>query len=694
MTVKDFLLELGTEEIPARFMPGIIADCKQKTENWLNELNIPYREIAVYGTPRRIVIYVHELSEKQQDKTIEARGPAKKAAYDDAGNLTKAGLGFAKGQGVDASQLETRATENGEYIFAVKKIAGGKTIDILSGIKDVILNISFPKNMRWGNHDLRFVRPIQWLLCMYGNEVIPFSIANKETSNISFGHRFLSETPLQINSPDMYFEVLRKNYVIVDQTQRQQDIIAELKRIEKEHNVTIPIDSDLLEEVTYLVEFPTAIIGSFEEEYLQIPKEVLITSMKEHQRYFPVMDSQGTLLAHFVTIKNGDNRAVETIKKGNEKVLRARLADARFFYEEDKKVAIDSFNKKLTAIVYQEELGTITDKLHRIKENADEITKHMLLTADDEKNLARTIEICKFDLVTNMVYEFPELQGLMGREYALLAGERAEVADAIFEHYLPRFAGDEIPKSIVGSIVSVADKIDTIVSCFGIGIIPTGSQDPYALRRQATGICQIIKGNQLELPLNTLVDIALTTNAQKDLLKKPKTELVKSIMDFFMLRVKNILQDEGVRYDCIEACLDMETGNILDIIAKGHALQKALELESFSGIIETCNRVRNIAAKFEGKSEYNIELFIEPIEKELYDIYQTNKKRIEESVRARNYQEVIQIIGQLKPEIDRYFDNVMVMDKDDKIKNNRLAFLSELNNTLSVIGDTSKIINK
>jgi len=693
MRENDFLLEIGTEEIPARFMPGILKDFKNKATKWLENLNISFESINTYGTPRRIVLYVTKLAEKQLDQEILVKGPSKKVAFND-NVITNAGLGFAKSQGVEPEQLEVRTTESGEYVYVAKHIKGVNTIELLDGVKDIILDLQFPKNMRWGDYDFKFVRPIKWLVCLYGQQIVPFTIVDQASSNITYGHRFLSENKIIVDQPASYFQLLLDAFVIVNQSHREQEILKELKSIESNYNVQIPIDEDLLEEIVYLVEYPTALIGSFDENFLEIPKEVLITSMKEHQRYFPVLNLDNQLQARFVTIRNGNDRSIDTVRKGNEKVLRARLADARFFYDEDKKIPIETFNEKLKNIIYHVELGTIADKVDRIIEISKQISGLLKINSKDTERTIRIASLSKFDLVTHMVYEFPELQGFMGREYALLAGEDKQVADGLFECYLPRFAGDDIPESLNSSIVSIADKIDTIVGCIGIGIIPTGSQDPYALRRQAAGICQIIKGNQLELPLDILIDIAVGILSKKELLKKEIELLKQEILDFFMLRMKNIMQDEGIRYDIIDASIISTNNNFLDILNKAKALQDALQYSWFNGVIDSFNRIKNITSNV--NSDFNVDksLFVEEVEHELYAIYSTNRNALVEAIKLRDYKHAISTINVIKPVIDIYFDKVMVMDKNIDIKNNRLAFLKELYETLSLVGDFSKIINK
>ncbi len=514
---KDLLLEIGLEEVPARFVRGAMEQLKEKTEKWLKDSRLSYDEVQAYATPRRLTVIVKRLADKQADVSEEVKGPSRKIAYDDNGALSKPAQGFARSQGVELESLFIREVANVEYVFAIKSSLGVETSSLLpEALPALVTSLTFPKNMRWGNYELRYVRPIRWLVALHGSEVVPFEITGVKTSNVTRGHRFLgAETVVQ--EPGVYVDRLLAEHVIVDVEQRREAILAGINGLSEERGWDIAVKDDLLEEVLFLVETPTVLSGSFDPSFLNIPQEVLITSMREHQRYFPVFDGEGRLLPHFVTVRNGDSRSLDVVSRGNEKVLRARLSDAKFFYAEDEKLVIGNALSKLENIVYHEELGSVADKVRRVRNVADRIAKHLRLESADLEDVSRTADICKFDLVSQMVYEFPELQGIMGEDYARKAGERESVAKAINEHYSPRHAGDRPAASLVGAIVGIADKLDTIVGCFSIGIIPTGSQDPYALRRQAAGIVNTLLVHEMEITLAELFQMALDIHAVRGL---------------------------------------------------------------------------------------------------------------------------------------------------------------------------------
>ncbi|WP_108996261.1 glycine--tRNA ligase subunit beta, partial [Paenibacillus agaridevorans] len=551
---KDLLLEIGLEEVPARFVRAAMNQLKEKTAKWLAENRIGHGEVEAYATPRRLAVIVREVGEKQADSNEEAKGPSRKIAQDDSGNWSKAALGFARSQGVEPEQLYFQELSGVEYVYARKSSIGAPTDSLLSeGLSMLITSMSFPKNMRWGAYDLKFVRPIRWLVALFGDSVVPFEIAGVETGRITRGHRFLGEEA-NIATPADYKEALRQQQVIVDVEERETLIVSQIKGLSEEKGWNIAIKDDLLEEVLFLVEYPNVLFGTFDSTFLQIPQEVLITSMREHQRYFPVLDETGKLLPFFVTVRNGDTRSIDLVAKGNEKVLRARLSDAKFFYAEDHKLTIDHALSKLENIVYHEELGTVADKVCRITDISKLISDALQVEAEQAARVARAAAICKFDLVSQMVYEFPELQGIMGEDYAKKAGEHDSVAKAVNEHYQPRFSGDAIPSGLEGAIVSLADKIDTIVGCFSVGIVPTGSQDPYALRRQAAGIVQILLGQNLKLTLGELYEIGLSVHEARGL-KRAAADIREDLNDFFSLRVKNWLSEQGNRYDVVDAVM-------------------------------------------------------------------------------------------------------------------------------------------
>ncbi|MCA1031786.1 glycine--tRNA ligase subunit beta [Bacillus timonensis] len=692
MSKRDLLIEIGLEEMPARFVVDSMNQLADKMTSWLLEKNIRFDQVRSFSTPRRLAVLITDLAEKQEDQEIEAKGPAKKIALDNDNNWTKAAIGFTKGQNASVDDIYFKEINGVEYAHITKNIKGQETINELPEIEKLIKNMSFPKNMKWGTEELKFVRPIKWVLALYGNEVFPLTISNVTSSNTTRGHRFLG-TEIEIPSPREYEQKLLSQYVIADSLERKEAIVQQIKTIEQENNWVIPIDQSLLDEVNNLVEYPTALYGNFEEDFLQLPEEVLITSMKEHQRYFPVKNKEGKLLPSFVTIRNGDHKHIGNVAKGNEKVLRARLSDANFFYQEDLKLKIDDLVKKLDSIVYHEEIGSLGNKVSRIKNISKDIA-HLLKV--DEKNLPhieRAAEICKFDLVTHMVYEFPELQGLMGEKYATLSGEHELVAKAINEHYKPRFAEDTAPSSDIGAIISIADKIDTIVSCFAIGIIPTGSQDPYALRRQAAGIVQILHTNRYNLCLESLLDHVLSIIGEAGILKKEKQEVLDQLIQFFKMRVKNVLSDRGVRYDIIDAVLGSNIEKIDMVIQKAEVLEQQKSSESFKEVIESLSRVLNISKKGE-IGEINQDLFASDEEKNLYEKYVLVQTEVKGSMESNDAHKAFTSLASLQHEIDSYFENTMVMSEDENVRKNRLTQMALIAEVIYLFADMNALIVK
>ena len=491
MSKKDLLLEIGLEEVPARFILDAADQLSSKVKELLESHHIEFGAIHSFSTPRRLAVLVEDVNEKQNDLHEEVKGPAKKIAMDENGNWTKAAVGFTKGQGKTVDDIYFKDIKGVEYVFVKKHIEGRPTKEVLKNLNQVITGISFPINMRWKDYDLRYIRPIRWLVALFGAEVIDLEITGVKSGNVTYGHRFLGGK-ITIDKPEDYREKLKSDFVIADYEERRSKITEQIKQLEKEHQWSVPVDPALLEEVTNLVEYPTVLYGSFDEKYLQLPKDVLITTMKEHQRYFPVEDQKGNILNYFITVRNGNAHALDIVRRGNEKVIRARLQDAVFFYEEDQKLSIDENLDRLYKVVYHDEIGSYEEKINRIQSLTRYVLSQLPFSEEVKSDALRAAQICKFDLVTQMVNEFPELQGIMGEEYARIAGEKDTVAKAINEHYMPKHAEGELPESDAGAVVSIADKLDTIASFFAINMIPSGSQDPYGLRRQATGIVKIL----------------------------------------------------------------------------------------------------------------------------------------------------------------------------------------------------------
>ncbi|MFD4817401.1 glycine--tRNA ligase subunit beta [Peribacillus butanolivorans] len=687
MSKRDLLLEIGLEEMPARFVTASMKQLSDKVQKWLKEKAIEFGAVEAFSTPRRLAILVKDVSESQKDIEEEAKGPAKKIALDSEGNWSKAALGFVRGQGMTAEDIYFKELKGIEYAHVNKFIKGQPTSQLLSELQEIISGMTFPKNMRWANQDLRFVRPIKWLIALFGNEVVPFSIADVETGRETKGHRFLGEVAM-IEAPEQYEATLRDQFVMANPDKRRSVILEQIKSLEQEKGWIIPVDEDLLEEVNNLVEYPTVLFGHFEEEFLELPAEVLITSMKEHQRYFPVKDQDGKLLAFFVTVRNGDDRHLEKVSKGNEKVLRARLSDAAFFFKEDQKKEIADALNKLDSIVYHEEIGTLAEKTARVTAVTGVLADALNLKA--EKDLAlRAAEIAKFDLVSHMVYEFPELQGYMGEKYALLKGEAKEVAAAINEHYMPRHADDNVPPSVIGAVVSIAEKIDTLASFFAIGVIPTGSQDPYALRRQASGVVQILAEKKWNISLEELITLGLKGLESKGLLKRDLEEVKADMFTFFKARVKHLLQEQQIRYDLIDAVLIDEIGFIHSLVERAHVLDAKKDEAGFKESLEALSRVMNIAVKCDHKVTVDPNAFENEQEKALYEKYQTVALRYAESKKEK---ERFEHLISLQSEIESYFENTMVMADDEAIRNNRLSLMKEISDLVSGFAAMNKII--
>ena len=682
---KTLLLEIGTEEVPAHVMPGILSQLKENAAKTFEELRIEYKNIKTLGTPRRSALLVEGLAEQQADLSKENRGPAVNIAFDADGNPTKAAQGFARGQGVKPEEL---VTKDG-YVYAMVHEKGGQTVDLLGEtLKGLVDGLNFPNNMHWADLDYKFIRPLRWLVALYGQDVIDFEVANVKSGRTSRGHRFLSEGDFEIANAEDYVEACRKASIIVDQNERCEMIRQQIAEVAAANGGQAEVNEDLLEEVLYLVEYPTALCGKFDEKYLALPAEAVITPMRDHQRYFPVL-KDGQLLPLFITIRNGGKEYLETVQHGNERVLRARLEDAQFFFDEDRKKTLEQHGEKLKTVVFQDGLGTIYDKALRLEVLAGYIADAIGANEQDKKDAVRAAKLAKADLVTGMVTEFTELQGVMGREYALLDGETKAVAQAIDEHYMPRFAGDSQPASVAGRIVSLADKIDTIVGTFSRGLIPTGSQDPFALRRQALGIVNMLKEAQYHISLSQLVAKAMELLKIADAGQQAK--LQNDVADFMKLRLKNVLADAGIRYDVVDAVF-VTVDDIYGVFLRAQAVNEAVK-QDMEKTIQAFVRTGNIARKAEDvQAAVEADLLTEQVEKDLCKAYEAAASKVEKEIAAQDYAGAIATLSQLAAPIDAFFDGVMVMDKDEKIKNNRLGLLKLVDNLVCQVADFSKIV--
>jgi len=685
MMAKDLLLEIGTEEIPARFMPGALEQLEKLAKGKLAELRIGHGEIQVVGTPRRLVLIVRDMAEEQADMRSENKGPSLKIAFDQTGNPTKAAQGFARGQGVAVTEL---VVKDG-YVYAMGHEVGKPVATLLSAmLTNIIDSLKFPKNMRWANLERRFVRPIRWLLALFGSEVVPFTVAEVGAGNMTRGHRFLSTGEFAISTVEEYFKVLADNYVMVDQEVRRKVIREQVEKIAISQGGTATIDEDLLDEVVYLVEYPTALCGKFDPKYLSLPPEAIITPMREHQRYFPVFSADGKLLPVFITVRNGGAEHLDIVRHGNERVLKARLADAQFFYEEDKKIKLIDRVDKLKTIVFQEGLGTLHDKTIRITDLAVTIAVAIGVADGLQPVIKRSATLAKTDLVTGMVCEFTELQGTMGREYALLNGENTAVAQAIFEHYLPRFAGDILPVSPTGQVLSIADKLDNIVATFSRGLVPTGSQDPYALRRQALGIVNILIDGKYHVSLSTLLS---NTMNLLNIDASQQEKLQAEIQDFFRLRIKNVLTDEKIRYDMIDAVMAVGTDDIYDTWLRAKAMAVVGTGAGMQKIVQAFTRISNLM-KHVTSEVIDEKLFTAPTERSLYQEYIVARQAIDNMMVVKDYSGVLNVMVHMAQPIDIFFGEVMVMAEDIEVRANRLALLKAITNLTVSVADLSKII--
>lgn len=714
--MEKLLFEIGTEEIPAKFMPGILKQLKELAAAKMQELRIPFEDITVYGTPRRMAFIAGGVAETQADVVVEAKGPSVKIAYV-SGAPSKAAQGFARGQGVDVKDLVVRDN----YVYAVKHLAGQPVVELLPGLlMDILTSLSFPKTMRWADYEFRFVRPIRWMVALFGDQIIPVEICGVKSGKFSMGHRFMQQSlkaaaesqgllsaalskvgnkvysalagvkgAVEIPSAGDYKKVMYDNFVMVDQDERRALILQQIKDLAAQNGGEAEINEDLLEEVNYLVEWPTSLCGKFEEKFLSLPKECIITPMREHQRYFPVLDEDGNLLNKFITVRNGGSEHLDIVTHGNERVLRARLSDAEFFFNEDRATKLEDRLEKLKTVSFQEGLGNMYDKSERLVKMA-EMLRFAINTPVDEEELRRCALLCKTDLVTGMVIEFTELQGVMGREYALLDGEKPEVATGIFEHYLPRFAGDALPATTIGRIVGIGDKLDNICATFSRGLAPTGSQDPYALRRQALGVINILLDANYHI---SLAKIIAGTLYLLDIKPEETGKLVPQIMEFFKQRLRNLLMDQGIRYDVIDAVFaDKRNDDMVDLAVRCKALAAYVEVGNAEPLVQVSVRVSNLCKKIEKEVAISGALFKDESENKLHEVVAAVSKEIIPEIVLYDYAAVLKAGEKVIEPVNAFFDNVMVMDEDENVKNNRLAMLEEVRGIVNAVGDLSLLV--
>ncbi len=688
MSKRELLLEIGTEEIPANFIGPALGKMKDLTISLFKEERLEFGEVHCYATPRRLVLHVTDLSERQAAFSREVVGPSKTVSFDPAtGQPTKAAIGFATGQGVDISDLKIKKTQKGEYVSIIKMEEQKETRPLLRELLPrLISSITFPKMMRWDGSGIPFVRPIRWIMAVYDERLVEFEFAGLRSQERSYGHRFMAQNSFKVKDFKSYKRLLEKNFVIIDQEQRRGIIEDQLRIIAEKKKGRILKDEELIDQAVYMVEYPESILGGFDARFLGLPKELPINAMKEHQGYFSLVDKEERLLPYFISVSNIKSEDMELIRRGNERVLAARLSDAAFYFEKDKALKFEGLIEGLRGVIFQESLGSLHEKTERIAGLSiylAGITGNVPI-----ERVKRAAQLCKVDLLTGVVREFPKLQGIMGREYALIHGEEADVAGAIDEHYLPRFAGDLTPSSIIGAIISVADKIDTISGCFCIGLIPSGSEDPYALRRQGVGVVQILVEKLQDVSLPELIDRSMGLLNKK--INRDQDKVKVEVMHFLKQRMEHILSTKGIRYDLIDAVLSSRFDRPSDAYNRAHALSTASKEEGFDSLMTSFKRAINIIPK-DFTYELNLEKLKEPAERQIYDAFKTIETKMGQLVSKGMYKELLKEISMLRGPIDNFFDEILVMDKDLSARYNRLALLSLIRGIFLQIADFSKI---
>lgn len=690
---KNLLLEIGLEEMPAHVVWPSIKQLEEKVSKFLAENSLTFESIETFSTPRRLAIRVTNIPDRQEDVQEEVKGPAKKIALDAEGNWSKAAEGFVRGQGLTTDAITFRELNGVEYVYVTKYIHGKESKEVLTGLLDVVKSMTFPTMMHWGDTMFEYVRPIHWIIALLDEKVIPFELLDVQTGRTTEGHRFLGDQ-VELADPSEYEAKLEEQFVIADAHKRQQMIVAQIEEIAEKNNWVIDLDPDLLEEVTNLVEYPTAFVGDFEERFLSVPEEVLVTSMKEHQRYFEVRNQAGMLLPHFISVRNGNSVKLDNVIKGNQKVLAARLEDGEFFFEEDKKLSIDDCVEKLKNVTFHEKIGSMYKKMQRVGLISQVIGKRIGLSEEELTDLQRASEIYKFDLVTNMVGEFPELQGIMGEKYALLKGEKPAVATAIREHYLPISAEGNLPQTTIGAVLAIADKIDSVLGFFAVGMIPSGSNDPYALRRQTYGIVRIVEAQGWTFPFTDMQG-AIVDAINEDVLDYGIhfNRDQKEFIEFFKGRIRQRLQMYNVRHDIIDAVVDSHQDDLVQVFNTAKILDQHLTDEHFKEAMEALTRVINLTKKVDPSVitfKVDQKLFENDTEKELYDAVKEAEDEFANQSMAENYQ----TLTNLRPVIERYFNETMIMVDDEKVRDNRLNQLAIIARMANALASLDKIITK
>ncbi len=692
--MNRLLVEIGTEEIPAGYIYPALESFSAILRKKMEVARIAHGEIHVYGTPRRLTIIIDDVAGKQTPLSVEMMGPPERIAMDDSGNLTVPGQKFAEKIGVSPKQLKVMETDKGRYLYAVKTERGIAAKKILKEIlPESILSIYFPKTMRWSNLNIQFARPIHSIAALLGNDVIPFQVGDVKSGRNTFGHRFMAPKKLKLSSPDQYLEILSDAFVMADISRRKEELVTQMNEAVARINGLVIPDDALVDTVTNLIEYPAAVVGRFDDEFLELPREILITSMRVHQKYFAVVDHQDNLMPYFVAVNNTKANDMDLVAKGHERVLRARLADAQFFFNTDLKNSLDDKAEKLNSVLFQADLGSMHDKIHRIKKLAVFLAATQNLDETQTAHISRAAGLCKSDLVSHAVIEFPKLQGIMGRVYAHKQKESGSVATAIEEHYRPTSAGGPLPETVEGAVLSISDKIDSICGCFSIGLIPTGASDPYALRRQANGIILIALENKFTFSLDDLIKNSLNLFNKCD--ASEVDLLTEKIIEFLKGRMAHLLEEEGISKDAVAAVLSVSKDNIPTIWQKAHAFQLLKSEPDFEILATAFKRVVNIIKKADSSETVSQtvsdSLFEHNSESALFNLYKDVKQRVDTHIKNGNIDKAFSDIASMRESVDRFFDDVMVMAEDIDIRRNRLALLGQISGLFALLADFSKV---
>jgi glycyl-tRNA synthetase beta chain len=687
---KDMLIELGVEEIPAGYIkPAMEKFCKSISES-LSKAGLGYKEIEQYSTPRRFGLRILQLESEQQDEVIERVGPAVKIAYDADGNLTKAAMGFVRGAGASEQDIYKVASPKGDKIAVRLEKKGKTTVELLPTIiKSAVESITFPKTMRWGSSRMWFARPVRWLVSLYGTELIEIALNGIESGRVSFGNRYNKlVNPVEITSSDDYLESLKSKEVIARRSERRIMILEQITAIEAENELEVIEDERLLDTVTDLVEYPTATLGSFAKKYLELPEKIIISTLSQNQKCFALRGTDGKLKNKFIFTNNADRGSEDIIRRGNEKVISARLADAEFYYLEDTQVGLSGYVDKLSAVLFQKDLGDLREKTERIVGLCEYICNEIGITGERRSDILRTALLCKADLVTQMLgeKEFTKLQGYIGMKYALKSGENEQVAKGVYEHYQPRGQNDGLPESETGIIVAIADKLDTVCGIMGVGLLPTGSNDPFALRRAANGIVSIMASKGLEINLEHLVEESFRLLAVK--VKESNNQ--KIVQDFFRQRLNWLLKQEGIGYDVIESVMHVDKSNVSDLLIRAREVESFRQREDFRELVLGFKRVSNIISDHKSFCEVKAELLSEAAEKQLYKQYQVLCEELEKL--AGNYGRMMEKLVNFSDHINRFFDEVLVNVEDRDIRTNRYNLLSKIREEFLGVADLALIV--